>query len=98
MLFGYVDEAHLSTERRRQLQLHEIVGFNSDIVCLQEVDQRLFEQYLEPHMNCLGYSGRYLSKGGSVREVSHCRPNTLIIGPVLLQTPFSFTRALRYAQ
>lgn len=34
--------------------LHEILGFNADLICLQEVDEKAFEQFFRPQMEFAG--------------------------------------------
>jgi 2',5'-phosphodiesterase len=34
--------------------LQEILGFNADIICLQEVDEKAFQQFLQPHLDYAG--------------------------------------------
>ena len=34
--------------------LHEILGFNADVICLQEVDEKAFDLFLNPHMELAG--------------------------------------------
>ncbi|GIY02393.1 CCR4-Not complex 3'-5'-exoribonuclease subunit Ccr4 [Caerostris extrusa] len=41
---------------RKQVLLKELIGYSSDIICLQEVEERLFERDLEPVLNLKGYS------------------------------------------
>ena len=55
---------------RRQLHIEEIRGFNADVICLQEVDQKQFEGYYIDQMRDLGFEGVYLNKAGSVKEVT----------------------------
>lgn len=64
----------LAIEYRKQLLLKELLGFNADILCLQEVDAKVFDLDL-----CLvleqplyGYQGTYASKAGSVNEGEAC--------------------------
>ncbi len=39
---------------RRPLILAELLGFNADIVCLQEVDEKAFAVYFRPHLSLAG--------------------------------------------
>jgi mRNA deadenylase 3'-5' endonuclease subunit Ccr4 len=41
-----------------------------DICCLQEVDDKVFAEYLAPHLARAGFSGHYTNKQGKVREGS----------------------------
>ncbi|GMH35852.1 hypothetical protein BSKO_03720 [Bryopsis sp. KO-2023] len=69
-LFRYCDTRFLDVEYRKQLILAEILGFHADVVCLQEVDKRVFEDYLKPQMAVEGFQGVYTNKAGSVKEGS----------------------------
>jgi mRNA deadenylase 3'-5' endonuclease subunit Ccr4 len=58
--------------RRHPLIVHEIIKYQSDIVCLQEVDRDVFNCLLRPCLEAHGYQGYYSEKGvddnSSVRE------------------------------
>lgn len=41
-------------EYRRPLVLQELLGFHADILCLQEVDEKAFKQYFQPHFDFAG--------------------------------------------
>ena len=41
-------------EYRRSLALVELLGFNADILCLQEVDEKAFHLYFEPQLQAAG--------------------------------------------
>jgi len=43
----------------------------ADVICLQEVDDKAFTEYLQPHLALLGYQGHYTSKEGKVRAITH---------------------------
>lgn len=45
-------------------------GYKADIMCLQEVDRKVFNHYLKPFFTQLGYEGDYAIKGGEVAEGS----------------------------
>ena len=47
-------------------------GYNADILCLQEVDSKVFNTYLEPTFARLGFSGVFAKKGGDVSEGMSC--------------------------
>lgn len=47
----------LEPEYRRPLVLQELLGFNADVVCLQEVDEKAFSAYLAPQLAVEGGSG-----------------------------------------
>jgi mRNA deadenylase 3'-5' endonuclease subunit Ccr4 len=41
-----------------------------DICCLQEVDDKVFSEFLQPHLALAGFSGHFTNKQGRVREGS----------------------------
>lgn len=43
VLFGYCQKYALNIDYRKQLFIKEILGYHSDIICLQEVDTKLFD-------------------------------------------------------
>lgn len=43
-------------------------GYNGDVVCLQEVDEKVFMRDLKPALRSEGLEGLFSSKGGSVNE------------------------------
>ena len=45
-------------------------GYNADIICLQEVDEKVFERYLCPRLDEIGLTGLLRLKFGEVREGS----------------------------
>lgn len=49
--------------RRHPLIVHEILQYQGDIVCLQEVDRDVFDGLLKPCLTAHGYQGYYSEKG-----------------------------------
>lgn len=47
----------LVPEYRRPLVLAELLGFNADVLCLQEVDDKMFSQLLQPQLGVAGAWG-----------------------------------------
>lgn len=43
-------------EYRRPLIVQEILGYNADVICLQEVDGKAFTTYFQPLMSHAGIS------------------------------------------
>lgn len=39
-----------------------VAGFNSDIICLQEVDRKIYEYDLLPSLSMLNYDGVFITK------------------------------------
>ncbi|KAG8176860.1 hypothetical protein JTE90_027164 [Oedothorax gibbosus] len=62
--FPYSSEKARDNYYRKQVLIRELIGYNSDIICLQEVQDRLFEFDLVPVLKKLGYVGSYNRKGG----------------------------------
>ncbi|XP_067001852.2 2',5'-phosphodiesterase 12 isoform X2 [Anabrus simplex] len=63
-LFPYCPPYALDMDYRKQLILKEILGYHGDIICLQEVDSKVFNRYLEPVLTCEGFTGIFEKKGG----------------------------------
>ena len=62
-MFGYVPSWYLSWDYRKQLIIHEILSYDADIVCLQEVESSQFEQYFKPQLRMRGgYDGIFSPK------------------------------------
>ncbi|XP_042233315.1 2',5'-phosphodiesterase 12-like isoform X2 [Homarus americanus] len=53
---------------RKQLLIKEILGYNGDLICLQEVDEKVFHRDLIPALKSEGLEGFYAAKGGQVTE------------------------------
>jgi len=50
--------------------LQELLGYEGDVLCLQEVDEKMFSDHLLPHLQMQGYDGHFTNKQGNVREGS----------------------------
>lgn len=53
------------------------LGYNADVICLQEVDTKVFDSDLQPIFSSLGYVGVFNKKGGQVSEGVACFVNAL---------------------
>ncbi len=63
----------LDLDYRKQLIAKELLGYNADVVCLQEVDEKLFTNDLEVVLGPLGgLQGAFCRKGGQVSEGLAC--------------------------
>ncbi|XP_071571761.1 2',5'-phosphodiesterase 12 isoform X1 [Temnothorax nylanderi] len=62
VLFPYCPQYALDMDYRKQLVLKEIIGFNGDIICLQEVDRSIYEYDLLPSLYMLNYDGVFVTK------------------------------------
>lgn len=67
-LYPYCPPYALSIDYRIQLILKEIAGYNADLICLQEVDKKTFENNLLPALSLLGFDGVLRTKAGQVPE------------------------------
>ncbi|KFB39652.1 AGAP009079-PA-like protein [Anopheles sinensis] len=63
ILFGYCLPYALEIDYRKQLFIKEILGYKGDIICLQEVDGKIFDLDLVPIFQHKKYVGHYRSKG-----------------------------------
>jgi 2',5'-phosphodiesterase len=52
------------------------LGYNADIICLQEVDGKVFDSDLKPIFSSLGFGAEFSKKGGQVSEGMTCLFNT----------------------
>lgn len=53
-MYYYCDSDYLDIGYRKQLILNELIKYNGDIICLQEVDKSIFEEYYLSHMTLQG--------------------------------------------
>jgi 2',5'-phosphodiesterase len=70
VLFAHTPAALLDIDFRKQRILRQLLNSAADVCCLQEVDQRVFERYLELHMRNAGFVGVHTTKAGQVSEGS----------------------------
>lgn len=62
-LFPYCPPYALAIDYRKQLFMKEILGYNADIFCMQEVDGKVFDQDLEPFLGDQNMLGVHQKKG-----------------------------------
>lgn len=62
-LFPYCPPYALAIDYRKQLFMKEILGYNGDIICLQEVDSKIFDLDLVPFLRMSDYVGTFKPKG-----------------------------------
>ncbi|KAJ3337418.1 Glucose-repressible alcohol dehydrogenase transcriptional effector [Gonapodya sp. JEL0774] len=60
--YQYVPSWALSWEFRRQNLIQEIVGYNADILCLQEIEYGQFDDFFQPELREHGYDGTFYPK------------------------------------
>ncbi|XP_060536168.1 2',5'-phosphodiesterase 12 [Cylas formicarius] len=68
VLFPYCPADALNIDYRKQLILKELIGYNADCICLQEVDRKVYKYDLHPILSHLGYKSNFHLKGDEVAE------------------------------
>ena len=63
--YPYVSKEILLRKRRMPLLLHEIMSYHADILCLQEVDQIVFDNLFLPVLRQFNYQGFFTPKTGT---------------------------------
>lgn len=61
--YPYCRSEALDIDYRKKLFIRELRGYNSDVVCLQEVDSKVFHNDLKPMMDEDGLQGWHKRKG-----------------------------------
>ncbi|GLC54912.1 hypothetical protein PLESTB_000919400 [Pleodorina starrii] len=59
---NYCKSRYLRWEYRKELLFEELEGYDSDIICLQEVEADVFSDELQPFLGMRGYRGHYLAR------------------------------------
>lgn len=70
VLYPYCDPSVLGIEYRQGRIVHELLGYNADVLCLQEVGTDTFRHFFLPALNSKGYEGCHMPKPGSVSLLS----------------------------
>lgn len=65
-LYPYCDDEIIRKERRLPLVLFEVLQYQADIICLQEVDHCVYHGLLKPVLEYHGYEGFFTSKHAGV--------------------------------
>ena len=68
ILYPYCNPIALTNAYRHGLLAKELLGYHSDIICLQEVAQKCFDLFLLPVLKENGYDGHYAMKTGQVNK------------------------------
>lgn len=63
VLFSYCPAEWLAIDYRKQLFIAELLGYCSDVMCLQEVDAKIFDYDFVPVFGYENYAGVYQRKG-----------------------------------
>ncbi|XP_022919250.2 2',5'-phosphodiesterase 12 [Onthophagus taurus] len=72
VLHPYCPPYALNIDYRKQLIIKELLGYNSDIICLQEVDKKVYNYDLTSLFSMLNYGSVFSLKGNSVAEGLAC--------------------------
>lgn len=72
VLHPYCPPYALNIDYRKQLLMKELLGYNADIICLQEVDRKIFQHWLSPFLDNAGFKGQFYRKGKEVAEGLAC--------------------------
>lgn len=62
-LYPYCPPHALHAHYRENLVKKEVLGYQADLLCLQEVDKALFNYSLQPALDAFGYQGLFRLKG-----------------------------------
>eukprot|EP00532_Pseudo-nitzschia_australis_P007031 CAMPEP_0168172304 /NCGR_PEP_ID=MMETSP0139_2-20121125/5167_1 /TAXON_ID=44445 /ORGANISM="Pseudo-nitzschia australis, Strain 10249 10 AB" /LENGTH=795 /DNA_ID=CAMNT_0008089915 /DNA_START=20 /DNA_END=2407 /DNA_ORIENTATION=+ len=66
--YPHVHYKHVEKTRRIPMIVGELMAYQADIICLQEVDGSAYDTFLQPVFLALGYDGYYSNKASSQRE------------------------------
>jgi 2',5'-phosphodiesterase len=69
-LFNYCPEYAIKIDYRKQLLLKEILGYNADIFCMQEVDFKVFDGDMVPLLGNQNMTGVHNKKGTTPEGVA----------------------------
>ena len=72
VLFPQCPPYAMNIAYRKALFIKELLGYKADLMCLQEVDKKVFEHDLEPVFNTCHLDGVFSVKGGQVSEGLAC--------------------------
>ncbi|XP_064598396.1 2',5'-phosphodiesterase 12-like [Liolophura sinensis] len=68
VLYPYCPPYALHIDYRKQLFVKELQCYNADLICLQEVDRKVFINDIRPFFEMLGLESLHRSKAGEVNE------------------------------
>ena len=66
VLYPYCDPSALHISYRQSQIVHELLGYNGDVICLQEMGSKTYERFLLPALRDKGYDGCFRQKSGVV--------------------------------
>ena len=67
-LYPYCKPEALVFDYRKSLLIKEISGYNTDIMCMQEVDEKHYLRTFVPQLELQGFEGAYKGKTGNMKE------------------------------
>lgn len=67
-MFTHCDPKCIDEMYRMQLVVQELVEYDADVICTQEIGERVYLEYFEPILKSLGFSGSFAAKTGSTPE------------------------------
>nr|CAI5829599.1 unnamed protein product [Callosobruchus analis] len=70
--YSYCDPLYLSMDYRKRLILKELLGYNADVICLQEVDMHHYHKFFGPEMKDHSYIPVFHKKGYKLPEGLGC--------------------------
>lgn len=68
----YCPYKYLGINFRKHLILRELKGYHADIICLQEVDSNVYDNFLKPELLKCGYKSCFHRKGNVIPEGLVC--------------------------
>ena len=68
LMYAHCDLSHLMRWRRMPMLIYEILAYNADVICLQEVDTSIYDTLLRPVLESKGYQGFYSNKASTQQE------------------------------
>ena len=71
VLYPYCDPTALAIQYRQGRVIHELLGYNADVLSLQEVGAETFKEYFLPALRSKGYDGIFKEKPGSVSTLKY---------------------------
>ncbi|XP_065172268.1 2',5'-phosphodiesterase 12-like [Atheta coriaria] len=66
--YNYCPIEYLAIDYRKQLLLKEMFGYNADVLCCQEVDNKIYSFYFRPEFHKINYGSIYNKKGNRIPE------------------------------
>ena len=68
LMYAHCDLSHLMRWRRMPMLIYEVLSYEADVICLQEVDATIYDTLLRPVLENKGYQGFYSNKASTQQE------------------------------